>query len=79
MQVVLHEDKKYYPTAQELYGPDVETVVQEEDTQALTGFTQIPLNRISFFFQVSYRYIKNLYFTSLILLLRADYCSNQET
>ena len=37
MQVVLHEDKKYYPTAQELYGPDVETVVQEEDTQALTG------------------------------------------
>ncbi|VDO92428.1 unnamed protein product [Soboliphyme baturini] len=34
--VVLHEDKKYYPTAKELYGPDVETVVQEEDTQPLT-------------------------------------------
>ena len=24
MQVVLHEDKKYYPTANETYGPDVE-------------------------------------------------------
>jgi 116 kDa U5 small nuclear ribonucleoprotein component N-terminus len=24
MQVVLHEDKKYYPTASEVYGPEVE-------------------------------------------------------
>ena len=24
MQVVLHEDKKYYPTAEEIYGPEVE-------------------------------------------------------
>jgi 116 kDa U5 small nuclear ribonucleoprotein component len=35
-QVVLHEDKKYYPTAQEIYGPGVETIVQEEDTQPLS-------------------------------------------
>ncbi|GHJ87314.1 hypothetical protein NliqN6_3716 [Naganishia liquefaciens] len=35
-QIVLHEDKKYYPTAEETYGPDVETLVQEEDTQLLT-------------------------------------------
>lgn len=35
MAVVLHEDKKYYPSAEEIYGPDVETLVQEEDTQAL--------------------------------------------
>ncbi|KAL9079858.1 MAG: hypothetical protein Q9157_001260 [Trypethelium eluteriae] len=34
--VVLHEDKQYYPTAQQVYGPDVETLVQEEDTQPLT-------------------------------------------
>ncbi|KZS93540.1 Calreticulin-domain-containing protein [Sistotremastrum niveocremeum HHB9708] len=34
--VVLHEDKKYYPTAEEVYGPDVETLVQEEDAQPLT-------------------------------------------
>jgi U5 small nuclear ribonucleoprotein component len=34
--VVLHEDKKYYPTAEEVYGPDVETIVQEEDAQPLT-------------------------------------------
>jgi len=31
------KDKKYYPTAEEIYGPEVETVVQEEDTQPLTG------------------------------------------
>ena len=36
MQAVLHEDKKYYPTAEEVYGPDVETIVQEEDAQPLT-------------------------------------------
>ncbi|CAG8480432.1 928_t:CDS:10 [Diversispora eburnea] len=35
-QVVLHEDKKYYPSAEEVYGPEVETLVQEEDTQPLT-------------------------------------------
>ncbi|KAL5519447.1 hypothetical protein ACEPAH_1130 [Sanghuangporus vaninii] len=34
--VVLHEDKQYYPTAQEVYGADVETIVQEEDTQPLS-------------------------------------------
>ena len=33
--VVLHEDKQYYPSAQQVYGPDVETLVQEEDTQTL--------------------------------------------
>ncbi|CAG8597263.1 3366_t:CDS:2, partial [Acaulospora morrowiae] len=35
-QVVLHEDKKYYPSAEEVYGPEVETLVQEEDTQPLS-------------------------------------------
>ncbi|VDM26723.1 unnamed protein product [Toxocara canis] len=35
-QVVLHEDKKYYATAMEIYGEDVETIVQEEDAQPLT-------------------------------------------
>ncbi|TKR77311.1 hypothetical protein L596_018308 [Steinernema carpocapsae] len=35
-QVVLHEDKKYYPAAVEVYGEDVETLVQEEDAQPLT-------------------------------------------
>ncbi|RYP62718.1 hypothetical protein DL771_009609 [Monosporascus sp. 5C6A] len=33
--VVLHEDKQYYPTAQQVYGEDVETLVQEEDAQPL--------------------------------------------
>ena len=27
MQVVLHEDKKYYPTPEEVYGPEVEVSV----------------------------------------------------
>lgn len=31
MQVVLHEDKKYYPTASETYGPDVEVHVHMSD------------------------------------------------
>eukprot|EP00126_Sphaerothecum_destruens_P015396 Sdes_comp9393_c0_seq1m854 len=34
--IVLHEDKKYYPSALEVYGEDVETLVQEEDTQPIT-------------------------------------------
>lgn len=34
--VILHEDKKYYPSASEVYGADVETLVQEEDAQLLT-------------------------------------------
>lgn len=34
--VVLHENKKYYPSASEVYGNDVETLVQEEDAQLLT-------------------------------------------
>ncbi|KAG2486973.1 hypothetical protein HYH03_014346 [Edaphochlamys debaryana] len=35
MQVVLHEDKKYYPSAEEVYGAEVETLVMEEDAQPL--------------------------------------------
>lgn len=35
-QIVLHEDKKYYPSAAQVYGEGVETLVQEEDTQPLT-------------------------------------------
>ena len=46
--VVLHEDKKYYPSALELYGPDVETVVQEEDTQALTQPIIAPVKKAKF-------------------------------
>ena len=34
--VILHEHKKYYPTAEEVYGEDVEAIVQEEDAQPLS-------------------------------------------
>ena len=33
--VTLHEDKQYYPSASQVYGTGVETLVQEEDTQSL--------------------------------------------
>lgn len=35
-QIVLHEDKKYYASAMEVYGEGVEAIVQEEDAQPLT-------------------------------------------
>ena len=34
-QVVLHEDKKYYPSAEEVFGEDVEALVEDEDAQPL--------------------------------------------
>ena len=30
-QIVLHEDKQYYPEAEKVFGKDVEALVQEED------------------------------------------------
>ncbi|CAG7815032.1 unnamed protein product [Allacma fusca] len=46
--IVLHEDKKYYPSALEVYGPDVETIVQEEDAQPLTEPIIKPVRKIKF-------------------------------
>ena len=46
--VVLHEDKKYYPTALEVYGPEVETLVQEEDAQPLTEPIIAPVRKNKF-------------------------------
>ena len=40
--IVLHEDKKYYPDASEVY-PDAETLVQDEDTQPLSQPIVAPL------------------------------------
>uniref|UniRef100_A0A1B6HIK8 116 kDa U5 small nuclear ribonucleoprotein component n=2 Tax=Cicadellinae TaxID=33370 RepID=A0A1B6HIK8_9HEMI len=48
MSVVLHEDKRYYPAALEVFGPDVETIVQEEDTQALTVPLVAPIKKKKF-------------------------------
>ena len=49
--VVLHEDKQYYPTAQQVYGEDVETMVQEEDAQPLTQPIIAPVERKKFTIQ----------------------------
>ena len=35
-QVVLHEDKEYYPEAAKVFGKEVEAMVEEEDHQPLT-------------------------------------------
>ncbi|KAK7914809.1 elongation factor Tu GTP binding domain-containing protein [Apiospora marii] len=46
--VILHEDKQYYPTAQQVYGEDVETMVQEEDAQPLTQPIIAPIDTRKF-------------------------------
>lgn len=35
-EIVLHEDKQYYPEAEKIFGKDVTTMIQEEDAQPLT-------------------------------------------
>ena len=51
--VVLHEDKQYYPTAQQVYGGEVETLVQEEDTQPLSEPIVAPVKQKKFAFEES--------------------------
>ncbi|KAI9784760.1 MAG: hypothetical protein M1839_001490 [Geoglossum umbratile] len=46
--VILHEDKQYYPTAQQVYGPDVEALVQEEDAQPLSQPIIAPVQKKKF-------------------------------
>lgn len=47
--VVLHEDKKYYPDANEVY-PEAETLVQDEDTQPLSEPIIAPIKTKNFEF-----------------------------
>ena len=46
--VILHEDKQYYPTAAQVYGADVETLVEEEDAQPLTQPIIAPVQQKKF-------------------------------
>lgn len=46
--VILHEDKQYYPSAQQVYGAGVETLVEEEDTQPLTQPIIAPVQQKKF-------------------------------
>ncbi|RAH70974.1 116 kDa U5 small nuclear ribonucleoprotein component [Aspergillus aculeatinus CBS 121060] len=46
--VILHEDKQYYPSAQQVYGEDVETLVQEEDAQPLSEPIIAPVQQKKF-------------------------------
>ncbi|KAK9757693.1 hypothetical protein RND81_01G179800 [Saponaria officinalis] len=47
-QVVLAEDKKYYPTAEEVYGDDVETLVMDEDELPLEQPIIKPVKALNF-------------------------------
>ncbi|KAG0464431.1 hypothetical protein HPP92_020500 [Vanilla planifolia] len=47
-QIVLAEDKKYYPTAEEVYGEGVETLVMDEDEQPLEQPIIKPIRTIKF-------------------------------
>ncbi|KAJ3679071.1 hypothetical protein LUZ60_017082 [Juncus effusus] len=47
-QIVLAEDKKYYPTAEEVYGEDVETLVMDEDELPLETPIIKPVREIKY-------------------------------
>lgn len=47
-QIVLAEDKKYYPTAEEVYGEEVETLVMDEDEQPLEQPIIKPVRNVKF-------------------------------
>ncbi|KAI1928738.1 hypothetical protein LOZ65_001918 [Ophidiomyces ophidiicola] len=46
--VILHEDKQYYPTAKQVYGAEVETLVEEEDAQPLSQPIIAPVEQKKF-------------------------------
>lgn len=67
----MHEDKQYYPSASDVYGPEVETIVQEEDAQPLTQ----PIIQVQEF--IKYRSLINLknltfFFAIGMLLLNVE-------
>jgi 116 kDa U5 small nuclear ribonucleoprotein component len=44
--MVLQEDKKYFPSAMEVYGESVQVLVEEEDAQPLTEPIIAPIREI---------------------------------
>ncbi|CAB4272248.1 unnamed protein product [Prunus armeniaca] len=67
-QVVLAEDKKYYPTAEEVYGEDVETLVMDEDAQPLEKPIIKPVRNVKFEVGVkdSSTYVSNQFLLGLM-------------
>lgn len=45
--IMLAEDKKYYPSAEEVYGEGTETLVMEEDAQPLEVRAPVETGRIA--------------------------------
>lgn len=75
--VVLHEDKKYYPSAKEVYGADVETLVQEEDAQPLTEPIVKPVKKKKF--QVRKKSARRLHFLKMRAYCRIWICGLFDT
>jgi U5 small nuclear ribonucleoprotein component len=46
--IVLHEDKRYYPEASELYGDETEIVIGDEDAQTLETPIITPIKESKF-------------------------------
>lgn len=46
--IILHEDKQYYPTAEQVYGAEVETRVEEVDAQPLSEPIVAPIQQKKF-------------------------------
>lgn len=67
-QIVLAEDKKYYPTAEEVYGEDVETLVMDEDELPLEQPIIKPVRNIKFEVGVkdSRTYVSNQFLVGLM-------------
>ncbi|ONI15298.1 hypothetical protein PRUPE_3G036300 [Prunus persica] len=67
-QVVLAEDKKYYPTAEEVFGEDVETLVMDEDAQPLEQPIIKPVRNVKFEVGVkdSSTYVSNQFLLGLM-------------
>ena len=67
-RIMLHEDKKYYPTAIEVYGEGVETTVQEEDSQPITQPIVAPL-KVKEFDLVEKKVPETVYSTEFLVSL----------
>jgi len=73
MEVVLHEDKSYYPSAEEVYGKDVENLIQEEDTQPLSEPIIAPIKAKKY--QIQEKNLPHTYYSKQYLLDMTDHPS----
>ena len=66
----MHEDKRYYPDAEDVYGGEVEVVVQEEDTQMLSEPIIAPVDRKAY--QMREKQVPNTSYSKQYMLQLMD-------